>query len=116
VITLVVRRDKTKPRCTGVGVAHGRVGKFLATGLPVHLRCSEAAKVSLALVVARRKIASGSGSLKTAGKLSVRLQFSKHARHALGKSKPHHLAAMLTVTATDRAGNRSTRKVHVTLK
>ena len=128
-ILINVVRDKTKPRCSGIGLARGRVARFLRRGLPMHLSCSEAVRLRVTLSIGRHlarsvgiararliKIASGKAALGSRGTAKLRLSFTRGARRALARSKPRKLGVTVTVVAIDLAGNRSIKRVHLTLK
>jgi 6-phosphogluconolactonase (cycloisomerase 2 family) len=122
----VFSRVTLKPRCSGTAVARGRVSKFLASGLPAHLTCNEAVSVRLTLAVTKAvshgfglaggRIASGKRSSASAGKLTVRLRFTRRARQRLGAADPSKLPVTLNVRASDLAGNQFARRVRLTLK
>ena len=128
-IVINVFHDPTKARCDHIGVARGRVAAFLRHGLPMHVSCSQAVRLTVTLSVGRHRarsigiaraglvtIASGNGSLRSPGKAKLRLEFTRAARLALGRRNPRKLAVTITVVAVDRVGNRSRKRVHLTLR
>jgi DNA-binding beta-propeller fold protein YncE len=128
-ITLIVVRDRTPPKCNQFRKPAGSVTTFLSHGLAVHMTCSEATTLKLKMTVSRRvarglrlagnppvKIASGKGFSTGAGKVFVTLKFTAGARRALASANPRALGVTVGVVAVDRAGNRATKRVPLTLK
>ncbi len=129
VVVINVFHDRTKPRCNHIGVGRGRVAAFLRHGLPMRVTCSQAVKLTATLSLGRHlarsvgiaraglvKIASGKGSLRSPGRAKLRLEFTRAARRALGRGNVRTLAVTITVVAVDRVGNRSRKRVRLTLR
>ncbi len=128
-IELNVIRDTTPPKCNQFRVPPGAVASFLKHGLEAQMSCSEATTLKLTMTVGKRtahdlgltgkapvKIASGKGSSTGPGKVFVKLKFTGEAKRILSSVKPARLGVAFGAVAVDRAGNRATKQVQLTLK
>jgi secreted PhoX family phosphatase len=115
------RRDRTRPGIAVVAERRQSLRLLFGRGVPIVFRMNEPGRLTVTLVgrlTTRRRgrrvrgklrrLAHGTVRVRRAGEVTVRLRPRAALRLLLRRER--NVPAVLTVTAVDRAGNRTTRK------